>query len=92
MPTLNDLIDQFGSNAFVLADRGSGSGYGQAGITTEYDDAAAAKYGAVEMIELPAPHTASDGTECHYAGEWIDLTPINDAGYLGQPYAVCLFF
>jgi hypothetical protein len=84
--TLDALINEFGSNAFVIADAGNGSGFGEKGVATEYDDDAAASYGAVVLAPLAAPHTSDDGHECAYASEWIAQ------GTGDNPYRVRIYF
>ena len=71
MTELRKLIAEYNANAFVFADRGSGSGFGDEGQATDYDAAAAAQYGDVELAELAAPIVNNNGMECNYASEWF---------------------
>ena len=86
MTTLNDLISKYGANAFVVLDAGNGAGSPPRGHAVPYDDGCAAEYGHVEMEELDAPHTSTDGHECGYASEWI----VKGEG--DNPYRVRLYF
>lgn len=72
MTTLKTLISKFDANAFVLADSGNGSAFGAAGQALEWDAAAAAQYGEIEMVRLDKPHVSNDGVECGYASDWQD--------------------
>lgn len=84
--TLAELVEEYGANAFVLADAGNGCGYGEDGQLAMYDEAAADEYGETEMLELSEPHMSDDGQECTYASEWIEQ------GEGDNPYRVRLFF
>ena len=81
--TLAALIaETFGADEpklFVLCDAGNGSAFGAAGQALDYDDAAAARYGALVMRPT-APHLSADQVECAWASEWIE----GDNGYRYQ--------
>ena len=71
MTKLRKLIAEYDANAFVFADRRSGSGFGAQGQAIDYHDAADAQYGDVELAKLTTPITSNDGMECNYASEWF---------------------
>lgn len=77
MTKLADLINDFGANAFIYADKGNGCAFGEAGQAIEYDDDAAEKYGKIVMTALETPELSDDGVEATYSSEWID----GDNGY-----------
>ena len=89
MPTLRELIAEFNANAFVITDKGNGTGYDQDGhsvrIDDEYGDDAISDYGDVEMFKLAAPHKSADGVDCNYASEYVDRSDLND-GYQVKIY------
>ena len=87
MATLNELVMEYGANAFVMADDGNGCGFGEKGRTLDYDEAEmGAEYGTVEMLPLEATHMSDDGIECNFASDWI----IKGEG--DNPYRVRLYF
>lgn len=86
MATLNELVMEYGANAFVLADDGNGCGFGVNGVTIDYDEDSASVYGGVEMTALNGGHVSEDGMLCEFASDWI----IKGEG--DNPYRVRLFF
>lgn len=87
MATLNELVMEYGANAFVLADDGNGCSFGEKGRALDYDeDEMGAEYGMVEMMPLEAAHMSDDGIECNFASDWI----IKGEG--DNPYRVRLYF
>lgn len=84
--TLKNLIEEYGANAFVVADAGNGSSYGEAGRTVDYDEACADEYGDTEMSRLDAPSMSEDGRECLYASGWITK------GEGDNPFRVRIYF
>lgn len=86
MATLNDLINEHGSNAVVIADAGNGSSIGENGVARSYDEEIQAAYGAVEMMELEEIHQSEDGIECRYGSDWIEV------GDGSNPYRVRFYF
>lgn len=72
MATLSNLINKYDANAFIFADAGNGCAYGEAGQVVDYDDAAADRYGDIELSKLDDPMISDDGTEYNYASDWIE--------------------
>jgi hypothetical protein len=70
--TLGSLVSEHGANAFTLADRGNGSGVGERGQFSDYDDEAMALYGDIELHPLEYPEMNENGTLCFYASDWQD--------------------
>lgn len=71
MPKLSELIAEYGANAFIYSDEGSGAGFPRDGQALDYDDDAAADYGETELTKLAAPLKSADGHEIHFASEWV---------------------
>lgn len=84
--TLSALVEEYGANAFVLADAGNGSSYGEKGRLVNYDKLCRKVYGNTAMHKLKAPHMSDDGSECEYASDWI----IQGDG--DNPYRVRIYF
>ena len=85
MATLNELIEQYGANAFILSDRGNDSAYGEQGLAVTYDDVAMQQYGDVEMRECRSG-VSSDGVAFNFESDWIAQSELN------QSYEVKIFF
>lgn len=71
MTTLKELVDQYGANGFVYADRGNGSASVDEGEFSGWDEDAETEYGGVEMMPLDKKHISADGVECRFASEWM---------------------
>lgn len=70
--TLANLVAEFGANAYIYADAGNGAGSPEDGSVRDYDEAAAAAYGDVELTKLDAPMLSTDGYEINYVSDWIE--------------------
>ncbi len=70
--TLKQLIDEYGADAVVIADRGNGSAKGEQGICCRLDDNMLTEYGDILLTRLDESHTSDDGYVCHWASEWFD--------------------
>ena len=86
MKTLDQLVRQYGANAFVLADDGNGSSIGHKGRGIGYTAEMAETYGGVRMEELDAMHESEDGIDCMFASDWIIVRQGDNT------YRVRLFF
>ena len=84
--TLDQLVREYSSNAFVLADDGNGSSIGHKGRCVGYTPEMAETYGSARMEELDAMHESEDGIECMFASGWIIVRQGDN------PYRVRLFF
>lgn len=56
---------------FVCCDDGNGCGFGTKGQGMAYDEAADARYGALQM-HATAIHESDDHVECTWASDWIE--------------------
>ena len=82
--TLQQLINEYGGNAYGFEDAGNGSS--SSGRLFDYDDDARTGYGDIEMAKLPSPRKLDDGTEVEYASDWIT------SGNGDNPYRYRIFF
>lgn len=68
---LQDLVNQYGADSIIIADKGNRSAFGEKGTAMLYAIDVARAYGGLQMKELDSPHLSSDGYECSYASDWI---------------------
>ena len=86
MTTLRDLIEEFGAEGFILADDGNGSAFG-GGVFIDWSTDTAAEHGDLELTPLTTPHTFSDGVECNWASDWVEMSEDTS-----NPYRIQVFF
>jgi hypothetical protein len=70
--TLAELVTQYGANAYVFMDLGSGAGFGPRGVSMDYDDDASEAYHGISMTPVTERHVTEDGRELEFISDWID--------------------
>lgn len=86
MTTLNDLIEEYGAEGFVIEDDGNGCAYPKYGMFMLLDEECRAEYGDVPMVRLTTAHISADNLPCEWKSDWL----IKGEG--DNPYRVRLFF